>query len=265
MAPRKPTATTATRLTSRSRKDGSAKRAREPDAPVSDAHPKRQRTSTTTAELLIQAQSHAHRAHAATHPPSHPQPAAQRPGSTAPILNHPPLQHLNVYVMGANSGAELGLGPGVKSGNVRLLRPNPYLSGPAGVVQISLGAMHGVALTADNRILTWGVNDHGALGRDTTWEPPLVDADGSDGDGDDDDDGDDGDELNPRESTPTQVDMSAVPPDTIFTQVAAADNATFALTNTGRVYGWGAFRVRLPVPLPVISMLTQNRSLRTAN
>jgi hypothetical protein len=59
--------------------------------------------------------------------------------------------------------------------------------------------------------------------------------------------------------------MSAVPPDTIFTQVAAADNATFALTNTGRVYGWGAFRVRLPVPLPDISMLTPTCSQRTAN
>ncbi len=157
--------------------------------------------------------------------------------------------------MGANSGAELGLGPGVKSGNVRFLRLNPYLSGPAGVVQVSLGAMHGVALTADNRILTWGVNDHGALGRDTTWEPPLVDADGSDDDDDEDDD--DGDELNPRESTPTQVDMSAVPPDTVFTQVAAADNATFALTSTGRVYGWGTFRVRLPALLSPHSMLTK--------
>jgi regulator of chromosome condensation len=97
--------------------------------------------------------------------------------------------------------------------------------------------MHGVALTADNQILTWGVNDHSALGRDTSWEANLVDADG--GDSDSDDEG----ELNPRESTPTPVDMSAVPPETIFTQVVATDNATFALTSTGRVYGWGTFRV----------------------
>jgi regulator of chromosome condensation len=98
--------------------------------------------------------------------------------------------------------------------------------------------MHGVALTSNNQILTWGVNDHGALGRDTSWEGNLVDADGDDSDSDDEG------ELNPRESTPTPVDMSAVPPDTIFTQVAATDNATFALTSTGRVYGWGTFRVR---------------------
>ncbi|KAG7291872.1 hypothetical protein NEMBOFW57_001894 [Staphylotrichum longicolle] len=140
--------------------------------------------------------------------------------------------------MGANSGGELGLGPSVKSGNVGRPRLNPYLSGTAGVVQVSLGAMHGVALTLDNRILTWGVNDHGALGRDTSWEGGLVDADANGGDSDSDDEG----ELNPKESTPTSVDMSAVPPGTVFTQVAAADNATFALTSTGRVYGWGAFR-----------------------
>lgn len=141
--------------------------------------------------------------------------------------------------MGANSGGELGLGPSVKSGNVGRPRLNPYLSGTAGVVQVSLGAMHGVALTLDNRILTWGVNDHGALGRDTSWEGGLVDADANGGDSDSDDEG----ELNPKESTPASVDMSAVPPGTVFTQVAAADNATFALTSTGRVYGWGAFRV----------------------
>ncbi len=114
------------------------------------------------------------------------------------------------------------------------------------MVQVSLGAMHGVALTRDNRILTWGVNDHGALGRDTSWEGHLVDADANDGGGESDADSDDEGELNPKESTPTQVDMSAVPADTVFTQVAAADNATFALTCTGRVYGWGAFRVSHP-------------------
>ena len=36
-----------------------------------------------------------------------------------------------------------------------------------GVVQIDAGGMHVVALTRDNKILTWGVNDQGALGRDT--------------------------------------------------------------------------------------------------
>ncbi|GAB1311618.1 Regulator of chromosome condensation [Madurella fahalii] len=161
-----------------------------------------------------------------------------RPEPPKPALTERPTEPLNIYAFGANSGGELGLGPSVKSGNVSRPRLNPYLSGSVGVVQVSLGAMHGAALTLDNRILTWGVNDHGALGRDTSWEAAMVDADDNNSDGEGDGEG----ELNPKESTPSAVNMSSLPADIIFTQVAAADNATFALTNTGLVYGWGTFR-----------------------
>jgi regulator of chromosome condensation len=223
MAPRKPTTTAAT-----SRKAASAKRTRDTNAAPSDGPGKRQKTSATTASL-IQAQ--------VAGPPRPQLARQQRPSSALPILNHRPTQPLNIYSLGANSGGELGLGPSVKSGTIGKPRLNPYLSGSVGVVQVSLGAMHGAALTLDNKILTWGVNDHGALGRDTSWEPKLVDADGGDSDSDD------GGELNPIESTPAPVHMTAVPSDTVFTQVAATDNATFALTSTGHVYGWGTFRV----------------------
>ena len=230
MAPRKP----ATAPTSRSRKGATAKRTREGETTaVAQGYAKRQKT-------VLAAQA------ASPVPPlpvSRSRRAAQPSASALPALNQRPLQPLNVYVLGANSAGELGLGPLVKSGNVTSPLLNPFLSGAVGVVQVSLGAMHGVALTRDNRILTWGVNDHGALGRDTSWEGQLVDADANDGGGEDESDSDDEGELNPKESTPTQVDMSAVPADTVFAQVAAADNATFALTCTGRVYGWGAFRV----------------------
>lgn len=226
MAPRKPT------TTGKARKTGAAstKRTRDTDAAPSDSPGKRQKTSVTTARL-IQAQ---------TAGPSRPQLAKtshQRSTSALPTLNHKPTKPLNIYSLGANSGGELGLGPSVKSGTIGKPRLNPYLSGSVGVVQVSVGAMHGVALTLDNKILTWGVNDHGALGRDTSWEGNFVDADGGDSDSDD------GGELNPKESTPAPADMSAVPSATIFAQVAATDNATFALTSTGRVYGWGTFRV----------------------
>ncbi|KAL2136007.1 hypothetical protein VTI74DRAFT_5894 [Chaetomium olivicolor] len=217
MAPRNPT------IAGRSRNIG-AKRTRENDASAASRRGKRQRTAATTGALVL--------AHTA-------QPQ-QRLGTTLPTINHRPAQLLNIYVLGANSGGELGLGPSVKSGNVGKPRLNPYLSGSVGVIQVSLGAMHGVALTHDNRILTWGVNDHGALGRDTTWEGNFVDMDANNSDSDS--DGDDEGELNPRESTPTEIDKSAIPPETVFTSVAATDNATFALTSTGRVYGWGAFR-----------------------
>ncbi|KAL2269091.1 hypothetical protein VTJ83DRAFT_3937 [Remersonia thermophila] len=168
--------------------------------------------------------------------------ATKRPKKAASVskalvpLSRRPTQRLNVYVVGANSGGELGLGPDVKSGTVGRSRLNPYLSGSVGVVQVSLGAMHGVALTADNQILTWGVNDHGALGRDTSWEGSFVDIDAADSHDDD------GARLNPHECVPLPVDMSLAPADTEFTQVAATDNATFVLTSTGRVYGWGAFK-----------------------
>lgn len=172
-------------------------------------------------------------------PKSRPQTTGGRGSAKVlPVLTQRPTRPLNIYVMGANSGGELGLGASVKSGSIGKPRLNPYLSGSAGVVQLSLGAMHGVALTRNNGILTWGVNDHGALGRDTSWDGGLVDMD------DDGSDSEDGGELNPKESTPTTIDTDAVPPDTVFTQVAATDNAAFALTNIGRVYGWGTFRVR---------------------
>ncbi|EFX05965.1 ran exchange factor prp20 [Grosmannia clavigera kw1407] len=102
------------------------------------------------------------------------------------------------------------------------------------VVQMDCGGMHSIALTRDNQIVTWGVNDNGALGRETTWEAPMKDATA--------DDSDDEAMLNPRESTPTAVSAEAFPPGTTFVQVAAGDSSSFALTSTGAVYGWGTFR-----------------------
>lgn len=43
-----------------------------------------------------------------------------------------------------------------------------------GVVQLSAGGMHVAALTFDGKVLTWGVNDNYALGRDTPWEGGLI-------------------------------------------------------------------------------------------
>ena len=101
--------------------------------------------------------------------------------------------------------------------------------------------MHTAALTHDNKILTWGVNDQGALGRDTNWDGGLRDMDDANAS---DSDSDSGSEtaINPKESTPGEVDVSALPDGIVFTQVVCTDSATFALTTTGDVYGWGTFR-----------------------
>jgi regulator of chromosome condensation len=42
--------------------------------------------------------------------------------------------------------------------------------------------------------------------------------------------------------------MSVFPEGTVFTQLAAGDSMTFALTDEGLVYGWGTFRVWLSLP-----------------
>lgn len=104
--------------------------------------------------------------------------------------------------------------------------------------------MHCVSLTSKNEIVTWGVNDQGALGRDTKWEAPTKDI-GEDSDSDSDSDG--GVELNPMESTPAGV-LKDDLGDHTFVQVLALDSASFGLTSTGDVYGWGTFRVSVVIP-----------------
>jgi regulator of chromosome condensation len=95
------------------------------------------------------------------------------------------------------------------------------------------------------------------LGRDVTWEAPTRDIDDEKSDGDSDDDSETG--INPKEATPTAIDMSVFPDGTVFTQLAAGDSMTFALTDEGLVYGWGTFRVCLPLPELLSKLLTSSR------
>lgn len=170
-------------------------------------------------------------------------PAAKRV-KPAPAINEIPTQKLDVYVFGEGSSGELGLGSvkvdGKKPIDVKRPRLNGNLSAETvGVVQIAVGGMHCAALTFDNKILTWGVNDQGALGRDTKWEGNLRDIDDDKSDASSDEDGA---EMNPLESTPTAIDSKYFSESDKFVQVAASDSATFALTTDGSVYGWGTFR-----------------------
>ena len=166
----------------------------------------------------------------------------KKPGS---VLNVAPTQKLNVLVFGEGSSGELGLGhmSGQGSGgksviDVKRPRLNPNLDAKkVGVVQISAGGMHLVALTHDNKILTWGVNDQGALGRSTKEGEQLKDIDEAD---DEDEEGNTG--LNPLEAAPSEVDYINVPEGTVFTKVVAGDSITMVLTDQGLVYGCGTFR-----------------------
>ncbi|KAI0477393.1 RCC1/BLIP-II [Xylariaceae sp. FL0804] len=147
----------------------------------------------------------------------------------ARAVNQAPTASLDTFVFGDGSCAQLGLGSKSLDGMSPTESLVPHLnmllsSEKVGVVQFACGGMHMAAITRDNAILTWGVNDLGALGRDTDVEE------------------DDDDELNPSESVPSSVNTAHLEPDITWSQVVASDNASFALTDDGRVYGWGTFR-----------------------
>ena len=77
-----------------------------------------------------------------------------------PVINEPPTERLKVFVFGEGTAGELGLGTDKKCIDVKRPRLNANLDAEkVGVVQIVAGGMHNVALTHDNKILTWGVND----------------------------------------------------------------------------------------------------------
>ncbi|KAL4861448.1 hypothetical protein BDV12DRAFT_191076 [Aspergillus spectabilis] len=154
-----------------------------------------------------------------------------------------PTTRLDVYVFGTNCAGELGLGDATKKTEIPRPVLNPKLpADDVGVVHLAVGGMHSAALTHDNRILTWGVNDDGALGRDTKQDPEDVRMrDAGDEDSDEDSEDEDEGNFNLKEATPLPVDAGHFPAGTVFTQLVGTDSATFALTAGGLVYGWGTF------------------------
>ncbi|XP_064626742.1 regulator of chromosome condensation-like [Lineus longissimus] len=111
-----------------------------------------------------------------------------------------------VLTIGEGDVGQLGLGEDVlertKPGKVNI---------PDAVVQVHAGGMHTVCLTVNGEVYTFGCNDEGALGRDTTEE-------GS-------------------ETLPVKADLLEK-----VVQISAGDSHTAALTDDGRVFIWGTFR-----------------------
>lgn len=162
--------------------------------------------------------------------------------SKLPDLNEIPSTRsteLNIFVWGSGSMCELGLGPNASTKEVKRPRLNPFLTkeklGGALIVDFAAGGMHTIALDSSNRLWSWGTNDGGALGRDTSKAKEILKSMDS-ADGDDDEDGD----LNETESTPQLVE--GLPTLGTIVSLAASDNATAVLYDDGRVYAWGSFR-----------------------
>uniref|UniRef100_G3W0W5 Regulator of chromosome condensation n=2 Tax=Sarcophilus harrisii TaxID=9305 RepID=G3W0W5_SARHA len=111
-----------------------------------------------------------------------------------------------VLTLGQGDVGQLGLGEHV------IERKRPALVPmPESIVQAEAGGMHTVCLGKSGQVYTFGCNDEGALGRDTSVE-------GS-------------------ETVPGVVNLSEK-----VVQVSAGDSHTAALTEDGRVFLWGSFR-----------------------
>lgn len=154
--------------------------------------------------------------------------------SSVPFINEIPVlkqQKLCVYVFGTGSMSELGLGPEPTGRVVKRPRLNPLLPyDTIGIVDVAVGGMHTAAIDYEGNVYTWGVNDQGALGRDTTWDVNRADLDS-----------DDEQMLNPKDSVPGKVE--GMPDGVKVVKMACGDSISVAITDKGQVYAWGSFRV----------------------
>uniref|UniRef100_A0A182QFE8 RCC1-like domain-containing protein n=1 Tax=Anopheles farauti TaxID=69004 RepID=A0A182QFE8_9DIPT len=112
----------------------------------------------------------------------------------------------NVLACGQGEMGQLGLGEDV----MEKTRP-AIVEGLSEVVQISAGGMHNLVLTRHGKVYSFGCNDEGALGRDTSEE---------------------GSEFLPK---PIELPGTCV-------KISAGDSHSACLLNDGRVYAWGSFR-----------------------
>lgn len=112
----------------------------------------------------------------------------------------------NLLSCGQNEVGQLGLGEDVPEKTRPALVPNV-----SNVVDLKAGGMHSLYLTDDGKIYSFGCNDEGALGRDTSVE-------GS-------------------EHSPSPVDLPAP-----CVKISAGDSHSGCLLDDGRAFAWGSFR-----------------------
>ncbi|CAG8461681.1 2390_t:CDS:2, partial [Cetraspora pellucida] len=120
-----------------------------------------------------------------------------------------------LFVIGSNDCGELGLGDSFKE--VKYPRHAKSLV-DFPIVKISCGSLHVAALTRDGKVVTWGCNDEGALGRVTKSEE------------------------NPNETDENVPAYAQGLDNIIIVKVACGSNITFALSDKGQLYATGTFR-----------------------
>ncbi|KAF2883463.1 hypothetical protein ILUMI_22705 [Ignelater luminosus] len=127
------------------------------------------------------------------------------------IIEHAALPSLAksgvILVTGAGDVGQLGLGSEVLEKSRFAL-----LSLDHEIVDVCAGGMHTVCLTKEGKVLTFGCNDEGALGRITS-------------------------DKEDSEFTPGEVELPGE-----VAQISAGDSHTAALLKDGRVFVWGTFR-----------------------
>uniref|UniRef100_A0A2K6DS06 Regulator of chromosome condensation n=1 Tax=Macaca nemestrina TaxID=9545 RepID=A0A2K6DS06_MACNE len=144
-----------------------------------------------------------------------------------------------VLTLGQGDVGQLGLGENVME------RKKPALvSIPEDVVQAEAGGMHTVCLSKSGQVYSFGCNDEGALGRDTS--------------------------VKGSEMIPGKVELQEK-----VVQVSAGDSHTAALTEDGHVFLWGSFwdnngvigllepmkKSMVPLDVPVVKVASGNDDL----
>lgn len=136
-----------------------------------------------------------------------PKPKNKRMGSQLPLAERPNVVG-RALVCGQGDMGQLGLG----DDDSKFERKRPaLLENIKNVVDVKAGGMHNLILTAEGQVWSFGCNDEGALGRDSSEE---------------------GSEFEPK-----QIDLPGK-----VVKISAGDSHSACLLEDGSVFAWGSFR-----------------------
>ncbi|RGB37324.1 regulator of chromosome condensation 1/beta-lactamase-inhibitor protein II [Rhizophagus diaphanus] len=122
-----------------------------------------------------------------------------------------------VYAIGSNDMSQCG---GIKESEIKKLSIIPLEKFK--IVDISAGALHSAALTSDGKVVTWGCNDHGTLGRFTKFPNSTA--------------------ANKNIYEENEPEYAEGLDNINIVKVVCGDNITFAISDQGHLYATGVFK-----------------------